>query len=122
MNCAAVPMEWVRVKIRKPKINLELLAELVSYEYGITVDDLKGSKKPRSFVLARATFSYIARNYFNLTLSAIGLELSKGHDTIVNQIYIASDLIDTNERFKYILNKCQNIISKLHHENFSLFL
>ena len=59
--------------------------------------------------------------YFSYTLSAIGRIMDKDHSTIIHNVRVNQDLLDTNinykTRFYNIINKCKLVMPEIYDIN-----
>ena len=67
------------------KLTTDYIMEIVADFYNITVDDLKGSKRPKKIAYPRQIGMYLARKLLDTSLSKIGEDYGgRDHTTIIH--------------------------------------
>ena len=73
--------------VDKGKVTPELILEIVSEHYSISVSDLKGSKRGSNFVIPRQIAMYLCREMTDTPLKTIGITLGgRDHATVSHGI------------------------------------
>ena len=73
--------------VEKGKVTPELILEIVSEHYSISVSDLKGSKRGSNFVIPRQIAMYLCREMTDTPLKTIGITLGgRDHATVSHGI------------------------------------
>ena len=84
--------------VNKGKVTPELILEIVSEHYSISVGDLKGSKRGSNFVIPRQIAMYLCREMTDTPLKTIGITLGgRDHATISHGINKISAEIKIDE-------------------------
>ena len=97
------------------KNKIELLMNIVSNMYNITVDDLKGKKRNAEISYPRQIAMFIARNYINESYPKIGSEFGgKDHTTVMHSVNKIENEIKTNKDLEIQVEK---ILNKLNVNN-----
>jgi len=100
----------------------ELKTALIVAEMNkVHINDLFSISRKRANVDARLQMVALYFIYFNYTLSAIGKIMDKDHSTIIHNIRVNQDLLDTNinykTRFYNIINKCKLVMPEIYDIN-----
>jgi len=100
----------------------ELKTALIVAEMNkVHINDLFSISRKRANVDARLQIIALYFIYFNYTLSAIGKIVDKDHSTIIHNIRVNQDLLDTNinykTRFYNIINKCKLVMPEIYDIN-----
>lgn len=64
----------------------EKILSMVAHRYGLTVDDVLGSKRSKEFVAARWETAYVLRTHLAWTYPRIGHFMGKDHTTIIHAL------------------------------------
>jgi chromosomal replication initiation ATPase DnaA len=105
------------------RLNAEELktALIVAEMNKVHINDLFSASRKRANVDARLQIVALYFIYFNYTLSAIGKLMDKDHSTIIHNIRVNQDLLDTNinykTRFYNIINKCKLVMPEIYDIN-----
>ncbi len=89
-------------------VKMSKLLQIVSHQFGVSVDLLKGHKRQRKIVEPRQIFCYIAYYELGMTYKEIGAFLGgRDHTTIIHAVLNAVPIIEYNtkgmdKRIKYI--------------------
>ncbi len=67
-------------------VTIERILDKVSKKYGITKEDIRGSKRTKEIALARHVSVYLIRKFTNLSLLQIAKTLGRDHTTIMSSI------------------------------------
>lgn len=79
---------------------VERILKKVSERKGVTVEDIKSKKRNKEIAAARHISAYLIRNLTNMSLPAIGKELSRDHSTIMSSIEAVEKEIESNPSYK----------------------
>ena len=97
------------------KNKIELLMNIVSNMYNISVDDLKGKKRNAEISYPKQIAMFIARNYINESYPKIGSEFGgKDHTTVMHSVNKIENEIKTNKDLEIQVEK---ILNKLNVNN-----
>jgi chromosomal replication initiation ATPase DnaA len=117
------PKVRIESSILVARLNAEELktALIVAEMNKVHINDLFSISRKRANVDARLQMVALYFIYFNYTLSAIGKILDKDHSTIIHNIRVNQDLLDTNinykTRFYSIINKCKLVMPEIYDIN-----
>jgi chromosomal replication initiation ATPase DnaA len=100
----------------------ELKTALIVAEMNkVHINDLFSISRKRANVDARIQMVALYFIYFSYTLSAIGRIMDKDHSTIIHNVRVNQDLLDTNinykTRFYNIINKCKLVMPEIYDIN-----
>lgn len=100
--CCLYPVPAYECKKKKPDVTREAIAETVSSELGIEIEDLLGQSRKRDFADARKIAMHIIRAFLpKLTLKSTGNYFSgRDHSTVLYATDICEELIATDRVFK----------------------
>ncbi len=97
---------------KKRKITIDLILDVVSEHYNISLNDLKSSKRNADITIPRQIVMYLGRTMTESPLKAIGAELGgKDHSTINHGYNKIKDAIENDEKLK---NTVDIIIKKIN--------
>lgn len=81
------------------------IIEQVAEHYGVTADDVRGTKRNKEIAMARHVSIYIIKYTTNLTVTSIGNIFGKDHSTILSSVYkIETELKDDSELNRVVNN------------------
>ena len=86
----------------------------VSNTYGITVEEIKSTKRSANISQARNICMYIIKTVTGLTLKEVGSYFGKDHATVLHSIKKVESLIETDTTFKNTVN---NIMREVKEKN-----
>ncbi len=72
------------VKINRPVVNFEMVAQEVCAHFDLDVDLIYTKSRKREISDARQIVMYLAKKYVKMPLTAIGTRLSRGHATVLH--------------------------------------
>lgn len=82
-------------------VDADFIQEIVASHYQITIDDLKGSKKPKNIVIPRQIAMYLCRKHLDLSLPKIGEHFGgRDHTTVLHNVNKVTDNIIADSDFK----------------------
>lgn len=106
--------DWLKDVIRstaRGPVNIDTIQQIVAEEFGLTVEDLVGSKRTSEIALARQVAMYICRKRTDSSLQQISLSFSKkDHTTVLHAQRKIDQLVKDTERVRKIV---ENIERKL---------
>ena len=88
------------VRINKPQITFELIAERVASFYNIDTADLYGKSRKREISDARQLLMYFAKNEAQLSSTNIGLRLSRNHATVLHACKQIEQRMSVEKKFQ----------------------
>ncbi len=90
-------------------LNPEKILKVTAQIFGLKVQDLKGEKRLRKYVLARQTAMFLCRKLLNLSFPEIGEIMGgKDHSTVIHSCKKISQLLEKNQELKSTLEKISN--------------
>jgi len=93
------------------EITVEFIQKMVAEHYQLDVENLKGKTRKRSIVIARQLSMYLAKNMTNKSLKVIGDNFGgRDHSTVIYSCKAVSDLLDTDEMFKNVVEELEKKI------------
>lgn len=99
-------IEPVKPKCKSVETRLfDILCEL----FNVTPEELKGSCKKDSAIVARQLGMYVAKNYMNLSLRKIAEMFNRSHPTVSNTIQKFEISLRTNKSLESMLNKVKEL-------------
>ena len=87
------------VRINKPQITFELIAERVASFYNIDTTDLYGKSRKREISDARQLLMYFAKNQTQLSSTNIGSRLSRTHATVLHACKQIEQRLSVEKKF-----------------------
>jgi len=104
-------LDGILGKKRITKMNIEKIQEVTSNHYGITPQAIRGKRRTKTVVFPRQVAIYIAKEYTNLPLKAIGkLFGGRDHSTIIHDYEKIKKLLETDVDIR---NEINQIIEKI---------
>ena len=88
------------VRINKPQITFELIAEKVASFYNIDTSDLYGKSRKREISDARQLLMYFAKNEAQLSSTNIGMRLSRNHATVLHACKQIEQRLSIEKKFQ----------------------
>lgn len=88
------------VRINKPQITFELIAERVASFYNIDTTDLYGKSRKREISDARQLLMYFAKNQTQLSSTNIGSRLSRTHATVLHACKQIEQRLSVEKKFQ----------------------
>jgi len=100
------------------EISVENIKQLVAKHFNVPVEKLHSKTRLREVVMARQLSMYLAKNYTNSSLKAIGDSFGgRDHSTVIHSLKTVQDIMDTDILFKDKVNalvkKVQSTLVKL---------
>ena len=100
------------IPVKKKKIDIKTIKEAVASSFGISVEDLKISKRTKEIAFPRQIAMYLARKYTTLPLTQIALEFGKkDHTTVLHAERKIKELIESSKEVK---EKLEQIVTFIH--------
>ncbi len=124
LNKKQIDMKLVKEVIRQfispedREISVENIKQLVARHFNLPVEKLHSKTRMREVVMARQLSMYLAKNYTNSSLKAIGDSFGgRDHSTVIHSLKTVQDIMDTDMLFKDKVNalvkKVQSTLVKL---------
>ena len=88
------------IKIKRPKINFEIITREVSAFYGIEPDALFTKSRKREISDARQMVMYLAKKHTELPLTAIGRRLDRTHATVIYAVNSIEERIEFDKNLR----------------------
>ena len=105
INLAAEALKDIVSPDKNRQITPELILDIVSEHFDITIQDLKSSKRSSDIATPRQISMYLMRNLTDTPLKSIGIILGgKDHSTISYGVDKITDELKTNETLKNTIN------------------
>lgn len=83
------------------EITVDNIKQLVADYFNLPVEKLGGKTRKRAIVLARQLSMYLAKNFTNSSLTAIGSEFGdRDHSTVIYSVNAVKNMMDTDLVFK----------------------
>lgn len=83
------------------EITVDNIKQLVADYFNLPVEKLHSKTRKRAIVLARQLSMYLAKNFTNSSLKAIGSEFgNRDHSTVIYSVKAVQDMMDTDLVFK----------------------
>ena len=99
------------------KNKIDLVQQIVSKNYNISVNDLKSKKRPSEITIPRQIAMYICRVYLDESLSRIGIEFGgKDHTTVMHAVNKIKNEIEKDESINLEIQKIINKIPELRNK------
>ena len=90
-------------------VNPEKILKITAQTFGLKVQDLKGEKRMRKYVLARQTAMFLCRKLLNLSFPEIGEIMGgKDHSTVIHSCRKISQLLENNQELRALIEKITN--------------
>ncbi len=86
-------------------ITVERILDKVSKKYGITVEEIKGTKKTKEIAYARHISVYLIKKLTDITLKKIGKHLHRDHATIIYSIKTVEKELGANTQTNADVNE-----------------
>jgi chromosomal replication initiator protein len=87
------------------EVSVENIKALVATHFNIPVEQLQSKTRLRDVVVARQLSMYLAKNYTNDSLKAIGASFGgRDHSTVLHSLKTVRDMMDTDQVFKDKVN------------------
>lgn len=97
----------------------EQIIQIVSEEFQVKPTNIHSYSRKREYVFARMACSYlIKRHKVSYSLSTIGKIVAGGrrsyydHSTVIHHIQQTQNMIDTDERYRALIENCMSRITK----------
>jgi chromosomal replication initiator protein len=100
------------VRINKPQITFELIAERVASFYNIDTADLYGKSRKREISDARQLLMYFAKNEAQLSSTNIGLRLSRNHATVLHACKQIEQRMSVEKKFQEEVHAIETAIKQ----------
>lgn len=95
------------------KITVEDIKKAVCDYYNISIQQIIGTSKTAAITTPRFIAIYLCRTMLNMTFEDIGAEFgNRDHTTIMNACIKIERLINTDQAYKLVINKIQQMLTK----------
>lgn len=119
LNKTEIDMKLVKSVVKQfvspvdKEVSVENIKALVAAHFNIPVEKLQSKTRLRDVVVARQLSMYLAKNYTNDSLKAIGASFGgRDHSTVLHSLKTVRDMMDTDQAFKekvnYLVKKVQS--------------
>ena len=82
------------------EVNIDYIQKYVSNYFDVTIELLKAKTRKREIVVARQVAMYLAKEFTNMSLKAIGYHFgNRDHSTVIHAISTVNDMMDTDQQF-----------------------
>lgn len=95
---------------KEKAFTLEEIRAAVTKTTGITPEEMSSRNVCRRFVSARKMFFYLSDKLTDLKKSEIGEFTSRGYTCVCNALSQSSDLIETDQAFKFHVNTAEKFL------------
>jgi len=96
------------------KMTSEFIQEIIANYYKISVDDLKGSKKPKNIAYPRQIGMYLSRKLLDISLSSIGDDYGgRDHSTVLHACNKIEKDLETDKKLADTLLELEKRIKGL---------
>ena len=96
---------------REP-MNLKKIVRLITKHFNVSINDLRSSSRKRSVTLPRQIAMYLAREYTDETLEAIGREFKRDHATVVHAVKKVEKDLNKNSKMKFQMDFLREQLEK----------
>ncbi len=95
------------------EIGIDYIQKYVSEYFGVSIELMKAKTRKREIVEARQIAMYLAKNFTDLSLKAIGYNFgNRDHSTVIHAITTVNDMMDTNRKFNATIQEILGEFSK----------
>ncbi|MBB3187042.1 chromosomal replication initiator protein DnaA [Microbacter margulisiae] len=100
------------VNIKPKTITIEHIRDVVCDHFGLKIEDMLSKRRDRQLAQARQIAMYLAKNYTQHSLSAIGASIGKrDHATVLHACKVVSDLMEIDKTYKGCIEEIQQKIN-----------
>ncbi len=100
------------IPVKEKKIDIKTIKEAVASSFGISIEDLKITKRTKEIAFPRQIAMYLSRKYTTLSLTQIALEFGKkDHTTVLHAERKIKELIKSSKEVK---EKLEQIVTLIH--------
>ncbi|MGE4564319.1 MAG: DnaA/Hda family protein, partial [Victivallaceae bacterium] len=93
-------------------ISIDTIQRLVAAQFGLSVADILGSKRPKNIAEPRMAAMYLCRRLTSHSLPEIGAAFGKTHATIINAVAKVPELCDRDEPFRRTVQKIEQQLKR----------
>lgn len=99
------------IKENHTQLSIENIQEYVCDYFGINTNKVREKTRKQEIVEARQIAMYLAKQYTESSLKTIGLHFGgRDHSTVIHAISTVEERLNTNEKYKRILNELKQKI------------
>ena len=97
----------------KAPVTLNLIQQVVAEHYGIRVEDIQGSKKPKNIAFPRQVSMYLCRKLLDISLPKIGEGFGgRDHTTVIHAISKIEKQMETDTALQKTLHQLEKEIKE----------
>ncbi len=93
-------------------ISIDTIQRQVAAQFGISIADILGSKRPKNIAEPRMAAMYLCRRLTSHSLPEIGAAFGKTHATIINAVAKVPELCDRDEAFRRTVQKIEQQLKR----------
>lgn len=93
-------------------ITIESIIHIISFQFGLTINDIKGKSRKKNIVYPRQLAMYIARQITTFTVSEIGNVFNRDHSTVLHSIDAIEERKLNNPHEESYINDLINTIKE----------
>ncbi len=93
-------------------ISIDTIQRQVAAQFGISIADILGSKRPKNIAEPRMAAMYLCRRLTSHSLPEIGAAFGKTHATIINAVAKVPELCDRDEPFRRTVQKIEQQLKR----------
>lgn len=93
-------------------ISIDTIQRQVAAQFGISVADILGSKRPKNIAEPRMAAMYLCRRLTSHSLPEIGAAFGKTHATIINAVAKIPELCDRDDSFRRTVQKIEQQLKR----------
>jgi len=100
------------VNIKPKTITIEHIRDVVCDHFGLKIEEMLSKRRDRQLAQARQIAMYLAKNYTQHSLSAIGATIGKrDHATVLHACKVVADLMEIDKSYKICIDEIQQKIN-----------
>jgi chromosomal replication initiator protein len=96
----------------KQKITPTLIINIVSEQFGISVEDIKSKKRNSPILIPRQIYEYLCRDMTDFSLEQIGALINRDHTTVINGINKITETLPKDEELRNKVDTIRKLISQ----------
>ncbi|MHC6203173.1 chromosomal replication initiator protein DnaA [Breznakiellaceae bacterium SP9] len=95
---------------KQTNLSIETIQKVIADKYGISLNDLKGSKRTKNIVLPRQLAMYISREITDYSTTEIGQQFGKDHTTVMHSYQKIEERLKTDPSLDPTVKELINLI------------
>ena len=100
------------VNIKPKTITIEHIRDVVCDHFGLKIEEMLSKRRDRQLAQARQIAMYLAKNFTQHSLSAIGATIGKrDHATVLHACKVVADLMEIDKSYKGCIEEIQQKIN-----------